>query len=270
MKLKITILLVFIVTNIIIYSAPYVFFYKNTKYELVTEYLNWKDAAKYALNKDAKLVEIDSQEEQDTIFKAILAFGLSKTYRPIMDGGGTSYVWIGANDIAEEGNWIWDGKNSGTGKLFWKGSASNGQVINNQFVNWGGKSKNKFNEPDNFNSNQNAAAMALTKWPNGAPFELGKEGEWNDINENNQIYFVIEYDEPTSIQLNNNIHDYDMFRLVEMCNEFFVYDYLGNIIIRNDNFKNFQSLSEIINYKGLFFIIFRKDDKFITKKVYID
>ena len=42
-------------------------------------------------------------------------------------------------------------------------------------------------EPDDFLSAQDALAMSVDGWP------LGSAGQWNDLDENNTLYFVVEY-----------------------------------------------------------------------------
>ena len=93
------------------------------------------------------------------------------------DGGGAAYVWLGGNDRTIEGNWVWDSYSTGTGQ-FWQGSRT-GTVVGGLYNNWG-------NEPDNFN-NQDALGFALSSWP------FGVTGEWNDVDENNNLYFIVEY-----------------------------------------------------------------------------
>jgi hypothetical protein len=77
-----------------------------------------------------------------------------------------------------------------------------GAAIGNNYNNWGGASVNpnnasRRNEPDDFNSAQDGAAIALSGWPGGSG-ALGIAGEWNDISTTNQIYFIIEYDSTSS------------------------------------------------------------------------
>ena len=50
----------------------------------------------------------------------------------------------------------------------------------------GGLYNNQWNEPDNFN-NQDTLGFALSSWP------FGVEGQLNDVDENNSLYFIVEY-----------------------------------------------------------------------------
>lgn len=167
----------------------------NKPYGIVKVAMPWEDAAQCAQELGGFLVLIENQAEQDVIYDAIQNSGISTIYSPVPDGGGTSYIWIGATDKTVEGTWIWDGTNSGAGENFWNGQGAagsgNGSAVGDWFVNWGGKSAGTIMEPDNW-SEQDAAAIALTGWPFGTT-ALGIAGEWNDIGIENSIYFIVEY-----------------------------------------------------------------------------
>lgn len=181
----------------------YAFIHNGHYYNVVKEAKTWSVAAACASSDAGYLVEINDQAEQSAVYNGIVASGIASNYSPVGDGGGASYVWLGGNDKFTEGSWFWDGDNNLIGSPFWTGQgaagANTGTVVNNSFVNWGGKSTATIQEPDNFNSNQDAVAMALGAWP------FGTAGEWNDIAETNSIYFVIEYNGiPTSVKQNSN------------------------------------------------------------------
>ena len=55
------------------------------------------------------------------------------------------------------------------------------------FLIIGGTANGPQIEPDDFNNSQDALAMSVDGWP------LGSAGEWNDLDENNTLYFVVEY-----------------------------------------------------------------------------
>ena len=70
----------------------------------------FSDAAAYAVERGGYLVEINSLEEQNTVFDAIINGAVvSPNYITISNGGGIAYVWIGATDNFAEGTWLWDG-----------------------------------------------------------------------------------------------------------------------------------------------------------------
>ena len=171
------------------------FTYEGKVYEIVKETKTWADAAACAMERGGILTEIDSQEEQDTIWSALQTAGITLSNTTAPDGGGSAYVWIGGNDLATEGAWVWDGDNDGSSVQFWQGTSS-GSPVGGLYNNWG-------NEPDDFNGNQDNLGLALNNWP------LGSAGQWNDVASTNQLYFVIEHpvnsnsiDEPLSTQFN--------------------------------------------------------------------
>ncbi len=184
-------------------SNVYAFIHNGHYYNVIKEAKTWTVAAACASSDGGYLVEINDQAEQTAVYNSIVASGIASNYSPVGDGGGASYIWLGGNDKFTEGSWFWDGDNNLIGSPFWTGQgaagAGTGSVTNNQFNNWGGKSTSTIQEPDDFGSNQDAAAMALGTWP------FGIAGEWNDIAETNSIYYVIEYNSiPTSINKNFN------------------------------------------------------------------
>jgi hypothetical protein len=174
------------------------FSYGNKSYEVITEKKSWEDAADCALTRGGYLVQIDSQAEQDAVYGFINdSVQVAFDYTLVMDGGGIAYVWIGATDKNTEGTWIWDGDNDNSGDNFWNGEgnagAGGGSAVDTLYNNWGGTLAGAANEPDDFLSNQDAAAIALNGWPAGMG-TLGQTMEWNDIAISNEIYFVIEFD----------------------------------------------------------------------------
>jgi hypothetical protein len=64
--------------------------------------------------------------------------------------------------------------------------------VNGAYYNWGGTNTGTPNEPDDYNSNQDAAAIGLEPWPAAGMGNVA--GEWNDIAITNTLYYIIEYD----------------------------------------------------------------------------
>ena len=193
----------------------FTFTYSGNKYEIIKHTFNWETAAQIANERGGILTEINSQEEQDTIFYFLqnCEIDISKTIST--GGGGASYVWIGGTDIKEEGKWFWDGNFDGIGKQFWEGTKT-GNSVNGLFSNWG-------NEPDNV-GNQDATGLAISNWP------YGIAGQWNDLQKQDLLYSVIEYDNSTFMNLSN---------------EFF---YKTNLLKFNVDFKfPFDSVQVIID-----------------------
>lgn len=187
----------------------YNFEYLNRTYEIIKEQKTWEGAAACAVQRGGHLVHIDSLGEQDALYDALLSSGISATYTTVSDGGGIAYVWIGATDKGTEGAWLWDGDNDGQGTPFWngQGGAGNGigQVVEDRYVNWGGISAGTQKEPDDYQANQDAAAIALAGWPKSNS-SLGIASEWNDINITNQLYYVVEYDNIAGYKETEDLH----------------------------------------------------------------
>ncbi len=184
-------------------SHVYPFSYNSINYEVVKEKLNWTDAAACAASRGGFLAEINSQTEQDAIFSNVNNAGINASNTVASDGGGASYLWLGGNDLATEGVWIWDGNNDGTFTQFWQGGV-NGNPVNGSYNNWG-------HEPDNWNNIQDALGLAVTEWPLGSG-SLGSPGQWNDVDATNSLYYIIEYppgagiekNKPTGIKISPN------------------------------------------------------------------
>ncbi len=171
----------------------YSFTYAGINYEIVKENQDWGFAAACAVERGGFLARIDSVEEQNAIFSAAdmdAGIILANTVAP--DGGGASYAWIAGTDKPIEGEWIWDGTDSGSGDQFWQGTsaATGGTPVGGLYSNWG-------DEPDDFGSGQDGLGLALTDWP------LGLAGQWNDVASTNTLYYIIEYPDQSSIDEND-------------------------------------------------------------------
>ena len=166
-------------------TSNHVFTFAGHSYELVKSPVTWNDASRVAQQKSllgypGHLLNIASDPENIEI-AAQLAANISvaeQNNTTANDGGGVPYVWIAANDRRSEGNWIWED----SGEQFWQGTHG-GTVQNGLYNNWG-----NVLEPDDFSNAQDAGAMALGNWPGGVI------AEWNDVNELNDLFYLIEYD----------------------------------------------------------------------------
>ncbi|MCF8297997.1 MAG: T9SS type A sorting domain-containing protein [Saprospiraceae bacterium] len=229
-------------------SNIYSFTYNGKNYEVVKEQKTWSQSAACAVERGGHLVHIDSQAEQDSVYYAIInGAGVSSSYNPIADGGGASYIWIGATDKATEGTWLWDGDGDDSGTSFWTGQgqagSGGGAAVNSAFVNWGGTNSGPPNEPDNFTmspyapNGQDGGAMAISQWP------YGIAGEWNDIDTANTNYFVIEIEFSTSVNKINTIdNSFSIFPnpAIDMINlkatheisEVLIYSVAGQIVLQ--------------------------------------
>ncbi len=161
----------------------YSFNYAGSNYELVRENKTWVEAAACAVQRGGYLAEINDAAEQGVVYNEIMMNGgitASNTVAP--DGGNASYVWIGGTDRGAEGVWLWDGNNDGIGPQFWQGTTS-GNPVGGLYNNWG-------NEPDDWNG-QDGLGLAITDWP------LGVSGQWNDVDDANTLYYLIEIPDVT-------------------------------------------------------------------------
>ena len=182
--------------------ADFQFIFNDHTYQVITTSSSWEAASAAARSKTVNgvqgyLAHIDNLQENTAIFDQLMAnissndFG--NTSSP--DGGGAAYVWIGANDISTEGTWVW----VDDGTQFWQGD-KNGSPVDGRFNNWSGG-----NEPDNWNM-QDAAGIALTEFPLDIP-SWGVQSEWNDVNINNNLYYVIEFDPDDTFKINAGLND---------------------------------------------------------------
>jgi len=239
-------------------SNIYSFTYAGKTYEVVKELKSWNNAAACAVERGGYLAEINDVNEQTAIYNAIVAAGISAAYVSVPDGGGTAYVWMGATDKLTEGTWIWDGNNDSTGTPFWSGQgqagAGGGAAVDANYNNWGKENGTGATmEPDDFDTGQDAGAIALAGWP--SPFNfLGIAGQWNDIDINNALYFVIETDITVGITESNN--EYTTFVYPNPCKDqlqvkakqalqgmaYQVYDLTGKLIL-TDVFENNNTIN---------------------------
>ena len=143
------------------------------RYSYIAEKKSFVDAEEYAKEAGGHIVTINTVNENQLIY-ALVRSKLSDETRTQLgqanDGGGSTYVWLGATDRVTEGLWIWI-----TDEAF-------------DYTNWGNA------EPDDFDG-QDGSAMGLEDWPFGASSSqrFGAASEWNDIDLENRLTFVIEY-----------------------------------------------------------------------------
>lgn len=151
--------------------------FNGHSYQIINTPKSWSEAEEYAASIGGRLLVINSFQENVFIEKLMSNYG-----QVAPDGGGAEYHWLGASDSINENNWAWaDGStletNKIAGRAFWGDGAGHGI---------GGS------EPDNFN-NQDCLAMAVTAWPAANPGFYGAAGQWNDIDCNNSLNFIVEY-----------------------------------------------------------------------------
>ena len=160
-------------------------------YVLVTDGVNWGTALQAAQGASGtnsagavmagQLLAVSQAEEQSAVSDWLLKlYSAGGDWGTAADGGGIPYVWLGASDLAVEGRWQW----------------ANGEAFT--YANWGtGKlwnGRGQTSEPDDYQG-QDALAIGLKAWPGGYSDGngLGSAGQWNDIDENNFLPYVIEF-----------------------------------------------------------------------------
>lgn len=208
------------------------FAYNSKTYEIIKENKTWVEAAACASSRGGYLAEINDAGEQQAIFEQLQAANINSTETVATDGFG-SYIWLGGNDISTEGFWALNGNNDDQALFFWQGNA-NGTPLNNRYNNWG-------NEPDNWGASpgQDALGMAIIPFPNGAA------GEWNDLNHNNALYFVVEH----STLMSQQADTFDIVSIypnpasttltitggVDSLNDITIYNVAGQLVRELDN-----------------------------------
>ena len=151
--------------------------FNGHSYQIITTPKSWSEAEEYAASIGGRLLVINSFQENVFIERLMSNYG-----QVAPDGGRAEYHWLGASDSINENNWAWaDGSILETSKIagraFWGDGPGHGI---------GGS------EPDNFN-NQDCLAMAVTAWPAANPGFYGAAGQWNDIDCDNSLNFIVEY-----------------------------------------------------------------------------
>ena len=186
----------------------YTFNYGGHSYEIVKQTSTWDEAASCAVLRGGHLVRIDSEQEGAYLLDQITdptKGNIPSNYRPVIDGGGASYIWTGGTDKDLEGSWKWHG--SDVDDVFYKGEGTAGDgtgvALNGAYVNWGNKNTSnpdKTSEPDNFLylNDQDGLGLSLGSWP------YGVSGQWNDIDQANKLFYVIEKDLVTGWNNSNN------------------------------------------------------------------
>jgi hypothetical protein len=186
--------------------ADFGFQHGGHSYLVVQQERTWSGAAADAASRQfaglaGYLTIIESAAENSAIFDQLVAniplAEYANTQAP--DGGNGYFVWIAANDLAVEGNWIWDGDGDGVGQLFYQGRGNaGGMPVGGLYHNWGTYNGGPW-EPDNGAGGlQDAGGIALANYPRGLA------GQWNDVRADNTLYYIVEFDaipEPATVAL---------------------------------------------------------------------
>lgn len=128
-------------------------------YRVIGSY-TWHKAREEAIKLGGYLVVINDAQENQWI---------SEMFRPV-----ASDAWTGANDIEEEGTWVWDH----TGENFFNGDYEDGETVAGFYSNWSS------GEPNNANDDEDAGTITMS------------QGNWNDLNVIRERFAIVESDVP--------------------------------------------------------------------------
>lgn len=163
------------------------FSFDGHDYEIIKTPMSWQTASNSAIATGCYLANIGSIAENHEIYSRLFRHIAQIEYANTIasNGGGASYVWIGGNDITTEDAWVWQNNS----QQFWQGEQW-GTPENGLYSNWGRNTNLIQFEPDD-TSSQDAAGIALTRWPisNG---NLGQTSQWNDLIAIDLLYSIVE------------------------------------------------------------------------------
>lgn len=171
-------------------AAKVSFEYNGHSYEIVKTARTWQAAYDDAHNKGGFLAEINDEAENAEIYSRLNRYIATNEYASTVasNGGGASYVWLGASDAASEGTWLWIDANT----QFWNGKKT-GNAVSGLYSHWGKNTNLVQSEPDDV-GDQDALGIALTRWPIGSG-SLGQTSQWNDLIATDALFYIIEYTE---------------------------------------------------------------------------
>ena len=175
--------------------AESIFEFGGHTYKIISEPATWEEASAKAAEmqlagKQGYLARINSARENAVILEAVMAHLTEEELGATIaeDGSDTAFVWLGGSDSAQEGKWVW----SDNGDQFWEGDF-NGSPVGGFFTNWGV-------QPDSASGTEDALAMGLGDWPEPF-FDLGAAGQWNDLDGDTAMAYVIEFSSVTDLRL---------------------------------------------------------------------
>jgi hypothetical protein len=175
--------------------ADQIFVFEGHTYKIISQPATWHAASSAAAKMQLAghtgyLVRIDSDRENRAVLEAVSShLTKSQLARTLADDGSNApFIWLGGSDAEREGEWVW----SNNGDPFWSGDF-NGSPISGRYTNWGV-------QPDSASGSEDGLAMGLNDWPE--PFyDLGSSGQWNDLDTNTALSYVVEFDGKTDLRL---------------------------------------------------------------------
>tara|TARA_B100000674_G_scaffold471825_1_gene461021 strand:- start:260 stop:1207 length:948 start_codon:yes stop_codon:yes gene_type:complete len=165
--------------------------FQGSTYELHKIPKPFNKAAQAAATDDSYLAEINSEKENNAVFKKLSSLISTEEFdlTTSQDGGGSAYVWIGGSDQEREGNWQW---------------INSKQTISLSRGEWGRGALGS--EPDG-GTFQNGLGLGLENWPKGSSEDsgYGNAGSWNDINTSSALFYVTEKATPQEATITEEI-----------------------------------------------------------------
>ena len=156
----------------------------SSRYHLFKTSKTWSKAQTAAEVLGGKLVEVETKAENYQLFSKVSGQITTGEFANTIgsDGGGAAYIWLGGSDgdttstqTSTEWNWKW--------------SNSNVDITNSREEwgkGWGGE------EPDDSQGFQHRLALGLEDWSRSNPGKYGSAGQWNDVNADNKLFYVVE------------------------------------------------------------------------------
>ena len=155
------------------------------EYKIVFESVKWPAAVQGAVIKGGKLAQFETEIEAQNFWEELSKSDFIKDIEnennklpsASKDGEEIKYLWLGATDKEQEGEWLWNEK------------TEDGYKLSLDNPRWGK------NQPDNFSESEDALALALEEWPKNSNEReiIINAGQWNDLNGmENKLYYLVE------------------------------------------------------------------------------
>ena len=156
----------------------------SSRYHLFKTGKTWSEAQTAAEALGGKLVEVETKAENDQLFNKVSGQISTVEFANTIgsDGGGAAYIWLGGSDgdtTSTQSSTEWN----------WKWSNSNVEITKSREewgTGWGGT------EPDDSQGFQHRLALGLEDWSRSNPGKYGSAGQWNDVNADNKLFYVVE------------------------------------------------------------------------------
>ncbi len=156
----------------------------SSRYHLFKTGKTWSESQIAAEALGGKLVELETKAENDQLFNKVSGQITTGEFANTIgaDGGGAAYIWLGGSDgdtTSTQTSTQWN----------WKWSNSNIEITKSREewgTGWGGT------EPDDSQGFQHRLALGLEDWSRSNPGKYGSAGQWNDINADNKLFYVVE------------------------------------------------------------------------------